>query len=111
MRAWSTGIDGLKFRNSVLQEIGPDEQTCSTLFEPPVVHRRRWWRPYAVREPGDLVVLTTKRLLWITGRYRGRSDKYGTLTSYAPIAHNAGVRLENIRSESRGMAVGREGAR
>ena len=61
-------------------------------FHPVVFRTRRRW--LVCREdslPGDLLVMTCRRLVWITERHRGRYAPYGTVSRSVPLASLAGV--------------------
>ena len=68
----------IKFANALETELDPGEITHARLFQPPQVSRKR-------RLPGNLLVLTDRRLLWITDRENGFRSRYGSIASYAPI--------------------------
>lgn len=76
----------LKFSNALRCELAPDECVRIQLFNPAKLTARGWG---VVRREtwsaGDLLVATSRRLLWIADRHRGRYQRYGTVTSYAPI--------------------------
>jgi hypothetical protein len=76
----------LKFTNALRYELAPGECARIQLFNPAKLKAWRWG---VVRREtwsaGDLLVLTSRRLLWIADRSLGRHQRYGTVTSYAPI--------------------------
>ena len=84
----------LKFEYARAAELLPGETALVQFFHPPVCHAHGWSvfrREYWFA--GDLLIVTSRRLLWITDRYEGRYECYGTNSLSAP--------LESI-SETRG---------
>jgi hypothetical protein len=77
-------VDGLdiKFSNALDGELDPGETVRSLAFQPPLRARS-----------GDLLVLTDRRLLWITDREKGFRSRYGSIASYAPLAAVRSVEL------------------
>jgi len=75
----------LKFGRAQRWEVASGEPVRIQLFHPArrtirrwgIVHRESW-------TPGDLLLATDRRLLWITDRDRGRHEPYGCVTRYAP---------------------------
>ena len=76
----------LKFRNAEYFELDAGERVLFRFFSPATKEiRRHWifrWESWA---PGDVVVLTNRRALWITDRVEGRYAAYGTVTRSAPV--------------------------
>ena len=76
----------LKFRNAEYFELDAGERVLFRFFSPATKKiRRHWifrWESWA---PGDLVVLTNRRVLWITDRVQERYAAYGTVTRSAPV--------------------------
>jgi hypothetical protein len=79
------GLD-IKFGNALSRELDPGERVSAQFFQPPKVREtkllfipRRHWLP------GDLIVLTNRRLMWISDRERGFRSPYGSVASYAPL--------------------------
>ena len=77
----------VKFRNALAYELDPDETLRGRMFVAPremtwgfLIHR---WKSWA---PGDLLLLTPRRLLWITDRDWGSQARYGTIARYAPLS-------------------------
>jgi len=75
-----------KFSNALSQELDREEKVATQFFQPPrEVKLKRWFMPRHHRLAGDLLVLTGRRLIWITDRDRGSRSIYGNITSYAPL--------------------------
>jgi len=75
----------VKFRNALARELDPEELPREGLFQAPrELARHAWFRLWESSTPGDLLVLTPRRLLWITDRDRGTAARYGTIARYAP---------------------------
>ena len=88
----------LKFEYARSAELLPGETVLVQFFHPAVCHARGW--SIFRREhwfAGDLLMATSRRLLWITDRYKGRYECYGTTSLSAP--------LESISDVESGMAV------
>ncbi len=82
---FGAGLD-IKFGNALTREVDLGEKATAQFFQPPkelksnrwLIRRRRWL-------PGDLLVLTGRRLMWITDRDRGSCARYGSMVSYTPL--------------------------
>jgi hypothetical protein len=74
----------LKFQNALNHEIDEGEVERVRLFVAPRMHPSGCW-PFRIRRstPGHLIVLTDRRLLWITESYRHTRALYGSVTCYA----------------------------
>jgi hypothetical protein len=89
-------FDDVKFSRAGDSELDPDESVVlSFLSLPRRCVRRRWLIHGAIWQPGDLVICTDRRFIWITDRYKGLCERYGRVTR--------SVR----RSEVRGVSVRR----
>ena len=76
----------IKFGNALALELDSGEAVLIQVFQPPRdVRSRRWLLPRRHWIAGDLLVLTSRRLLWITDRERGSYSRYGSIASYAPF--------------------------
>jgi hypothetical protein len=73
-----TGLD-IKFGNALALEIDSGESLLLHVFQPPREARRHRWLA------GDLLALTSRRLLWITDRERGFCSRYGSIATYVPL--------------------------
>jgi hypothetical protein len=75
----------IKFRNCVAEALEKNEWIKSRLFNPPVEVSRRWG-PLRLHSEiaGDLVALTNRRVLWISDRWNGRYERYGSIIKTAP---------------------------
>jgi hypothetical protein len=80
----------LKFRNAEYFELDAGERVLFRFFSPATKKiRRRWIFRWESWVPGDLVVLTDRRVLWITDRVQERYAPYGTVTRSAPVRDGA----------------------
>lgn len=76
------GLD-IKFGNALALELDSGEIVLMQVFQPPrEVRSRSWLLPRRHWIAGDLLALTSKRLLWITDRERGSYSRYGSIASY-----------------------------
>lgn len=77
----------LKFQNLLADEVEAGESLQACFFQPA---QRFTYRVCGVRRsrtvPNDLLVRTTRRLLWITDRDGRGYAPYGSITRYAPLA-------------------------
>ena len=83
----------MRFANALADELDPGEAVGTRIFQLPRELRWRW--PLRRRQwiPGDLLVVTSRRLLWITDRDRGSRAQYGGIASYAPLRALRGLSL------------------
>jgi len=76
----------IKFGNALAVELDSGEVVRMQVFQPPTeVRSRSWLLPRRRWIAGDLLALTSRRLLWITDRERGSYSRYGSIASYAPF--------------------------
>lgn len=76
----------IKFGNVLNGELLRGETALIQFFQPPELRkRRRWLLPRWTHFAGDLLVVTDRRLLWITDCERGFYSAYGSIASYAPF--------------------------
>jgi hypothetical protein len=75
----------MRFANALEDELDPGEAVSLAFFEPPRERRRRWPARARRKSPGDLMALTSRRLLWITDRDGESRAPYGGVASYAPL--------------------------
>jgi len=88
----------LKFTNALAQELDPEEIVSMRFFQPPKEPRSQTWLlPRRRWIAGDLLALTSRRLLWITDRERGTYARYGTVASYAPCDAVRSIDLNSSR--------------
>jgi hypothetical protein len=79
------GLD-IKFANALARELDSGESIVAQVFQPPrAVRSRSWLLPYRRWIAGDLLALTSRRLLWITDRERGSYSRFGSIASYTPF--------------------------
>jgi len=79
------GLD-VKFANALAIELDSGESVLKRAFQPPSeMISRNWLLPRHDWIAGDLLALTSRRLLWITDRERGMHSRYGSIASYAPF--------------------------
>jgi hypothetical protein len=78
------GLD-MKFANALALELDVGETVLMRTFQlPGELISRRWLVPRRHWIAGDLLALTSRRLLWITDRESGSYSRYGSIASYAP---------------------------
>ena len=76
----------MKFANALALELDVGETVLTRTFQPHgEVISRRWLVPRRDWIAGDLLALTSRRLLWITDRESGSYSRYGSIASYAPF--------------------------
>ena len=79
---FGAGLD-MKFANALALELDSGETVLMRAFQPPrEVISRSWLLPRHHWIAGDLLALTSRRLLWITDRERGSYSRYGSIASY-----------------------------
>jgi len=84
----------VKFANALACELDSGESIVVHVFQPlRAVRSKRRLLPYRRWIAGDLLALTSRRLLWITDRERGSFSRYGTIASYAPFDAVRRIRL------------------
>lgn len=105
----SAGLD-VKFDYALRSELDAGESIVARFFQAPtVIDHRMWLLPGRRHLAGDLLVLSDRRIVWITDRYRGFHSRYGAVTSYAPLG--AVERLEVVHTrENHTVAVRLHGA-
>ena len=85
----------IKFANALkgILDIGERVQVC--FFNPPF---ERWCKSWLFRvrtyDAGDLIALTSRRIMWVTDRRKEHHDRYGTVTRAAPAYTVIGARCE-----------------
>ena len=68
------------------------ETPVAQFFQPAVPRSRRFlWFRRKHWMPGDLVLATSRRLLWITERHKGTYERYGTVSHSARLPSIAGM--------------------
>ena len=88
----------MKFANALALELDSGETVLMRAFQPPSeVVSRSWLLPRRHWIAGDLLALTSRRLLWITDRERGSYSRYGSIASYAPFDAVLGIGLTSGR--------------
>lgn len=77
----------LKFGYAKSDEALEDERTLLQFFQPlaPVMERRFLWKRQTW-SAGDLLVVSDRRVLWITERHRASFAPYGTISRSTPLA-------------------------
>lgn len=77
----------LKFDYARSSELLSGEAAVAQFFQPPVCHVRQW---LVLRRQdwsaADLLMVTSRRLLWIRDRYQGRYECYGVVSRSAPLS-------------------------
>ena len=83
----------LKFEYARSAEQLAGEACCAQFFQPAACESRRfWWLRRKHWSAGDLVLATSRRLLWISERRQERYERYGTVSRSARWGSIAGVR-------------------
>ena len=91
----SAGLD-IKFASALEREMDIGETILMQVFQAPKeVTFRSWLIPRRRWIAGDLLALTSRRLLWITDRERGFYSRYGCIASYARFDAVLGVGLRS----------------
>ena len=92
------GLD-VKFANALALELDSGESVLMRVFQPPAeIRSRNWLLPRHHWLAGDLLAVTSRRLLWITDRERGSHSRYGSIASYTPFDAVLGIDLRSGRS-------------
>jgi hypothetical protein len=92
------GLD-TKFANALALELDSGETVLTRVFQPPrEVKSRNWLLPRHHWIAGDLLALTSRRLLWITDREGGSPSRYGSIASYASFDAVLSIDLTSGRS-------------
>jgi hypothetical protein len=87
----------LKFNYTLETEMSHGESTLARFFQLARRRRlRRWIFRHSVWSAGDLVLLSDKRVLWITERYRSSRVPYGTISRSVPLHLVSRFRLCSI---------------
>jgi hypothetical protein len=91
----------IKFRNHLQTALKEGERIHAQWFSPSAQVWRRWG-PFRVpsQVPGDLVALTDRKILWITDRWEGHFERYGSMTSIGPLRGIESVRCEGAGAGS-----------
>ena len=94
---FEAGLD-IKFANALVLELDSGEAVLTRTFQPPrEALSSNWLFPRHYWVSGDLLALTSTRLLWITDRERGSYSRYGSIASYAPFEAVVGIDLRPDR--------------
>lgn len=84
-------FDDVKFSRAGDSELDAEENVGPSFLSLPRRRARRVWMIHVeVWQPGDLVIFTDRRFIWITDRYKGMREPYGRVTR--------SVRISDIRS-------------
>jgi len=76
----------LKFHNAASTELLADEARLLQFFQPPICStRRRFGLRRETRKAADLLVLSDRRLLWMTDRRQSAQEQYGTVGKSAAL--------------------------
>ncbi|MGA3028791.1 MAG: hypothetical protein ABSF98_28970 [Bryobacteraceae bacterium] len=96
-------FDDIKFSRAGAYELDQGENVAVTFLSLP---RRRtskhWLKLREAWQPGDLVICTDRRFLWITDRYNGRYERYGRVVR---SLRRRDIRAVSMRREDRGAAL------
>jgi len=83
----------LKFEYARSAELLTGEAPLAQFFQPAAYGLRRFlWFRRNESSAGDLVLVTSRRLLWITERRNGRYERYGTVGHSARLTSIIGMR-------------------
>jgi hypothetical protein len=95
----------IKFRNHLTATVREHEILSARWFSPPSERLRRWG-PFRVRSGvgGDLIAITNTRIIWIRDRWNDRYERYGSITSTAPLRGVESVRCRRI-GENRDLTI------
>ena len=86
-----------KYSHALALEADEGETTGFRFFQPPVEKEsRRYLIRFRSWAAGDLLMVTDRRLLWITDRHGRIQDPYGTVSRSAPLAMVASVRYRVV---------------
>ena len=92
----------IKFTNALNTVLDIGEHVQARIFNPP---GERWRKPWLFRvrafDPGDLIALTNRRIVWVTDCQNQRYDRYGTITRTAPAYTVAGAQCERTEKAVR----------
>jgi len=96
----------IKFRNYLTSTMRSGEILCARWFSP-ASERIRRWGPFRIRREvgGDLVAYTSERLIWIRDQWDDHYERYGSITSTAPLRCMEGVHCSGT-GERRELNVG-----
>ena len=84
-------FDDVKFSRAGDSELDAEESVGPSFLRLPRRQARRVWMIHGeIWQPGDLVIFTDRRFIWITDRYKGLREPYGRVTR--------SVRVSDIRS-------------
>lgn len=90
----------IKFMNTLKMVLDIGERVQVRIFNPPC---RRWRKSWFFRvrayDAGDLIALTSRRIVWVTDRRNERYDRYGTITRSAPAYTVTGARCERTEKK------------
>lgn len=83
----------LKFRNAKAAELDCGECILASFFSPAMrLTTQRWLFRRESWTAADYVAITDRRLLWITDRYDGHRQEFGTMNSYTSRSRLSGGR-------------------
>lgn len=86
-----------KFQKRLNKELDIHETVRKIWFIPPekISQRNHLFRK-VLQIPGDLLAITSRRVLWITDRERSGETRelYGSIARYAPLSNVAGISLD-----------------
>ena len=76
----------IKFASCLSESLERNEWVRARLFSPHLEVSRRWG-PLRSRwqTAGDLIAFTNRRVVWITDRWNGRYERYGSIIRSAPV--------------------------
>lgn len=90
-----------KFKYALATEMIDDERTVACFFRPATRRTRRRFLARETWSAGDLLLLTNRRVLWITDRREAAYEPHGTISRSAPLAALVEIRDRLSCRESR----------
>lgn len=86
----------VKFACAEADELDPDESLLIRFFSPHIrtVERRHWFWHRDLWLPADYLGLTTRRLLWLSDRHKGKTAIGGIIARYCSLEGSTRIRME-----------------
>lgn len=97
------GFDDIKFSRAGDGELDQGENVALTFLSLPRRRTRKHWLMLReVWQPGDFVICTDRRFIWITDRYKGRYERYGRVIR---SVRRRDVRAVSLLREDHGVTL------
>jgi hypothetical protein len=88
-------FDDIKFSRAGDSELDVEESVGPSFLRLPKREARRVWMIHGeIWQPGDLVILTDRRFIWITDRCKGLREPYGRVTRSSRISDLRSVSVQ-----------------